>query len=78
MDRETKLLTVALVLMLAAFPVTSVGTTEDQPIVWWIGLVLLAAGALIGPIMRYALPEEGGDDTAADEAADDDSGGDAR
>lgn len=59
MDLETKLLTLALVLMLVAFPVTSIGTMEDLPVVWWIGIALIVAGALIGPVMRYALPEDG-------------------
>jgi hypothetical protein len=58
-DLETKLLTLALLLMLAAFPVTSIGTMEDLPVVWWIGIALILAGALIGPVMRYALPENG-------------------
>ena len=50
---------VSLVLMLAAFPLISIGTTGDQPTVWWLGLASLALGALIPPAMRY-LPEESG------------------
>lgn len=76
MDLETKLLTLALVLMLAAFPITSVGTTEDQPVVWWIGIALLVAGALIGPVMRYALPEEENGDEGDGHRNDDDETGD--
>ena len=47
----------SLLLMLAAFPLISVGSTGDQAIVWWLGLASLVIGALIPPIMRY-LPEE--------------------
>jgi hypothetical protein len=77
-DLETKLLTLALVLMLAAFPVTSVGTTEDLPVVWGIGLALLTAGALIGPVMRYALPDEGDGGNGEGGNGDDETGGDER
>ncbi len=48
---------ISLVLMLAAFPLISVGTTGGQPAVWWIGLACLGLGALIPPVMRY-LPEQ--------------------
>lgn len=47
----------SLVLMLAAFPLISIGTTGGRPVLWWIGLASLAVGALIPPVMRY-LPEE--------------------
>ncbi len=46
----------SLLLMLAAFPLISVGTTNGRPVVWWIGLACLAVGALIPPAMRF-LPE---------------------
>ncbi len=48
---------VSLLLMLAAFPLISVGTTGDQSLVWWLGLAALGLGALIPPVMRY-LPAE--------------------
>lgn len=41
------------VLMLAAFPLISVGTTGGRPALWWIGLASLVIGALIPPVMRY-------------------------
>ena len=48
----------SLLLMLAAFPLVSVGTTGDRPIVWWLGLASLALGALIPPVMRFVPQEE--------------------
>ena len=47
----------SLLLMLAAFPLISVGTTGGRPALWWLGLASLAAGALIPPVMRF-LPQE--------------------
>ena len=43
----------SLVLMLAAFPLISVGTTGDRPAVWWLGLASLGLGALIPPVLRF-------------------------
>lgn len=47
----------SLLLMLAAFPLISIGTTGDRPALWWLGLASITAGALIPPVMRY-LPEK--------------------
>ena len=43
----------SLLLMLAAFPLISVGTSGDQAVLWWLGLASLTIGALIPPVMRY-------------------------
>ena len=48
---------ISLVLMLAAFPLISIGTTGGRSIVWWLGLASLALGALIPPVMRF-VPEK--------------------
>lgn len=48
---------ISLVLMLAAFPLISIGSTGGQPVVWWLGLASLGIGSLIPPVLRY-LPEE--------------------
>lgn len=45
---------ISLVLMLIAFPLISLGTTGDQPALWWAGLAALGAGALIPPVLRFA------------------------
>lgn len=43
----------SLMLMLAAFPLISVGTTRNRPALWWLGLACLGIGALIPPVLRY-------------------------
>lgn len=44
---------VSLVLFLVALPLLSFGTDAGQPVVWWIGLVLLTVAGLIPPALRY-------------------------
>ncbi len=44
---------VSLVLMLAAFPLISLGTTAGPTLLAWLGLVSLALGALIPPVLRF-------------------------
>jgi len=46
----------SLVLMLAAFPLISIGTTTGRPILWWLGFASLALGALVPPVMRFLPP----------------------
>lgn len=53
MTTSTKLLGLALVLMLLAFPLTSVGTDRDVTWLWWAGVVVLVLGALIPPGLRF-------------------------
>ncbi len=48
----------AFLLLLAAFPLISFGTTEDNDTLWWIGLALLVVGGLVPPVARYAFPDE--------------------
>lgn len=48
----------SLLLMLAAFPLVSLGTTSARPVLWWLGLVTLGLGALIPPVMRYLPAKE--------------------
>jgi len=53
MDKKLKAETVALVLLLAAFPITSWGTTAGSYLLWWIGFLSLVAGGLVPVMTRY-------------------------
>lgn len=53
MDKKLKAETVALVLLLAAFPITSWGTTAGSYLLWWIGFLSLIAGGLVPVMTRY-------------------------
>jgi hypothetical protein len=45
-------LTVAFLMLLAALPAISLGASRDVPALWWAGLALLLAGALLPPVLR--------------------------
>jgi hypothetical protein len=53
MDKKLKAETLAFVLLLAAFPITSWGTTAGNDLVWWIGLFTLIAGGVLPVLTRY-------------------------
>jgi hypothetical protein len=53
MDKKLKAETLALVLLLAAFPITSWGTTAGNYLVWWIGFISLVGGGLVPVMTRY-------------------------
>ena len=61
--RKTKILSLAFVLLLAAFPLISIGTTSGSSFLWVLGLVLLLAGAAIPPVSRFIAPSPGRHDT---------------
>lgn len=48
-------LSISLVLLLAAFPLISVGTTGGPPVLWWLGLGALGLGGLIPPLRRFVI-----------------------
>lgn len=52
--------TLAFILLLIVLPLTSLGTTHDQPVLWWLGLGVLLVGGLLPPATRYGLG--GGDE----------------
>ncbi len=53
MDKKLKAETLALLLLFAAFPITSWGTTAGNDPIWWIGFISLVAGGLLPIITRY-------------------------
>lgn len=71
MDNETKILSVALLLMLAAFPLTSIGTENDLTAVWVAGLVALVIGAAAAPVMRFVSVDDGSGPADSDDDPDD-------
>jgi hypothetical protein len=61
--RRTTILSIAFLLLLAAFPLISIGTTSGQDYLWGLGLALLLFGAAIPPITRFVPPSPGKHDT---------------
>jgi hypothetical protein len=53
MDKKLKTEIWALLLLFAAFPITSWGTTGDNRLVWWLGLLSLVVGGLLPVWTRY-------------------------
>jgi hypothetical protein len=53
MDKKLKAETLALLLLCAAFPITSWGTTAGNNLIWWIGFISLVAGGLLPIWTRY-------------------------
>jgi hypothetical protein len=47
------LLSIALILLLIAFPLVSIGTVQNMEAVWWLGLLALVAGGVIPPVTRF-------------------------
>ena len=53
MDKKLKAECLAMLLLFAAFPITSWGTTGGNQLVWWIGLLSLVAGGMLPVLTRY-------------------------
>jgi hypothetical protein len=53
MDKKLKAETLALLLLFAAFPIVSVGTTGGNALLWWIGLLSLVLGGVLPVWTRY-------------------------
>jgi hypothetical protein len=59
-------LSLSMVLLLTAFPLISIGTTNGSTSTWWLGLIALGAGGLIPPVRRFlAAPQPEPPATAA-------------
>lgn len=54
----------SLALMIAALPITAVAGQQESTVLYVIGLVVFAVGALIPPVTRYVGP--GSDDAEED------------
>ena len=53
MDKKLKAETLALVLLFAASPIASWGTTAGNSLLWWIGFISLVAGGLVSVLTRF-------------------------
>lgn len=53
MDKKLKWETWALLLLFAAFPIISFGTTGGRVLIWWLGFFSLIAGGLLPVMTRY-------------------------
>lgn len=53
MDKKLISETVALLLLFAAFPIVSSGTTNGHGAVWWTGLISLIIGGVLPVLTRY-------------------------
>ena len=53
MDKKLRSECLALLLLFAAFPIISFGTTGGSVVVWWIGLLSLVLGGVLPVLTRY-------------------------
>jgi hypothetical protein len=53
MDKKLRAEILSLLLLCAAFPITSLGTKGGSDLVYWIGLVSLLVGGLLPVMTRY-------------------------
>lgn len=58
-------LSLSLILLLVAFPLISIGTTQGPPFLWWLGLLTLVAGGLIPPARRFLATQPNPEPTKA-------------
>jgi hypothetical protein len=52
-DRKLRSECLALLLLFAAFPIVSLGTSADNVLLWWIGLIALVAGGVLPVWTRF-------------------------
>ena len=53
MDKKLQAEIWSLLLLFAAFPITSWGTTGGNQLVWWLGFISLVAGGVLPVLTRY-------------------------
>ncbi len=61
-------LSLSLILLVAAFPLISIGMSRGPVVLWWLGLFALGCGGLIPPLQRILL----GPPPASESQSDDD------
>jgi hypothetical protein len=62
---------ISFVLFLVALPLVALGTMEDIPPLWWLGLLLIVVAGILPPAARYlAEDEEDEEDEKGDRAKD--------
>lgn len=66
MSKQTAL-GIALILLLAAYPLISIGATQGIPALWWIGVAAVIIGGLIAPISRFVF-DGGGEEQGEEES----------
>ncbi|HVM30975.1 MAG TPA: hypothetical protein VM305_09455 [Candidatus Limnocylindrales bacterium] len=64
MLNTTTLQAVSFLLFLAALPLVSFGTMEDQELLWYAGLVLIVAAGILPPLGRFLVSDDDGDEEA--------------
>ncbi len=45
-------LAVSMLLLLLTYPLVSIGTMQQSPVLWWSGLIALGIGGIIPPARR--------------------------
>lgn len=55
-ENQIVYLSVSFLLLIASFPLISLGMTDGPAFLWWLGLVALLAGAMIPPAQRLFFP----------------------
>jgi hypothetical protein len=65
----TALQAISFVLFLVALPLVALGTMEDIPPLWWLGLLLLVVAGILPPASRFM---------GGDEEDEEDGGGEGR
>ena len=67
--RRSMILNIAFVLVLAALPLISAGTANDQSWLWQLGFLLLLLGLLIPPALRLrrSVPDPSDEPDVAEE-----------
>lgn len=53
MDRKLAIETLAMILLLAAFPIISIGATNGSTALWWVGFAVFVVGSALPVVTRF-------------------------